>query len=167
VELSRISLARRLCKDASIHYRDKMHRDMVPKHHRLVCDSITWSVCECRLENRRMNDVFRRAAIIALWWAKGAPTWELFGVDSLIDCLREFLLQEGTGLAPPSSDHPHLVRDVKKVLGICRNPNWPRTCSDTQLLDKLQHEIAKYWACSLSNIQGEFDDKRCHLPPRD
>jgi hypothetical protein len=160
--LSRIERAETLRKDAALSYKTKFGQEMSPRHKRLVFDSITWVVCEYRKDNRKMNDVFRRAALIALWWAKGVPNWNLFGMDLLIERLREFLVQEGADPAPKSN--PLKSRqDIESVLAICKNPNWTHTCSDTALLDNIQHAIAQHWVCSESNHKGCFANKWCHF----
>lgn len=158
--LSRIDFADTLRNDAVLDYKTKVGKDMHPRHKKLVFDSITWAVCECRKDYRKMNDVFRRAAIVALWWAKGAPNWNLFGMDSLLERLYEFLHYEGADPFPSNSIK--IKQDVKSVLDVCKNPKWAHTCSDAKLLNDIQREIAKHWVCSESNSRGCFRDKACH-----
>jgi hypothetical protein len=160
--ISRINWADKLFNDAVASYRVNMRCNMNSGHQKWVRDGITWAVCEYYGKNRKMNDVFRRAAIIALGWARGSPSWQLFDTDSLIACLRQFLRREGAEPAP-CADPFVARREIQSVLGICANPNWSRTCSITKLLDKLQRCIAKHWACSWSNHKGKFGCKWCHF----
>lgn len=165
----RIKFAEELREYSAQLYKEKLRREMTPEHKKMVFDGITWAVCEYTGPQRKVDDVFRRAACICYHWALGAPNRDLLGLDPLATCLKRFLQREGAEFREgiESNDREfksddqeskwYGLKDVIEAVVIDKD------LKGKNLFIDLQRTIAKHCVCSWSNPAINFKDKHCHL----
>lgn len=139
-------------------YREEVNSDMPQEHRGWVQEIIRWVTCayfDHATDSDLCNDVFRRAALIGVFWARNAPHGITFGPHALSICIWRFLQIEGASPCPQVGN-----AGARKAIRSAINKF--RADPPATLFKELWKVCALNWVCDCDNHVTTFKGKLCH-----